>query len=177
VHEDGGDGCHGHLEGEGGGEDPAFALAEGAVEGGDEGCAEQEGDDGGEGFGPGEGGGGDGEVVGAEGEEDCVSCLVWGRCCVSCMFLVSFVGWMVYFLVGRLTCIETKHEYALYAQLSTRPETMKQTIRTRSAHLVETSAERCDLTFCKTVVGPGGDELLPLTMWLPSRGPSRYEYL
>jgi len=74
-------------------------------------------------------------------------------------------------------CIETKQLYALYAQLSTRPETMKQTIKTRSAHLVEMSAERWDLTFCKIVAGPGGDELLPLTLWLPSRGPSRYEYL
>jgi hypothetical protein len=55
---------------------------------------------------------------------------------------------------------------------------MKQTIKTRSAHLVEMSAERCDLTFCRAVAGPGGDELLPLTLlWLPSRGPSRYEYL
>jgi hypothetical protein len=46
------------------------------VKGRDQGCAEQEGEDGGEGFGPGEVWGGDGEVVGAEGEEDCVSCLV-----------------------------------------------------------------------------------------------------
>ena len=78
MHQDCGDGCHGHLEGEGGGEDPAFALAESAVEGRDECCAEQEGEDGGEGFCPGAGGGGDGEVVCAEGEEYCVSCLFRG---------------------------------------------------------------------------------------------------
>lgn len=83
----------------------------------------------------------------------------------------------ILFPTQKLTCIETKQLYALYAQLSTRPETMKQTIKTRSAHLVEMSAERWDLTFCKIVAGPGGDELLPLTLWLPSRGPSRYEYL
>jgi hypothetical protein len=64
----------------------------------------------------------------------------------------------ILFGFDKLTCIETKHEYALYAQLSTRPETMKQTIKTRSAHLVETSAERCDLTFSRVVDGPGGDE-------------------
>jgi hypothetical protein len=90
---------------------------------------------------------------------------------------VSVLLGAILFGFDKLTCIETKHEYALYAQLSTRPETMKQTIRTRSAHLVETSAERCDLTFPRIVVGPGGDEWLPLTLWLPSRGPSRYEYL
>ena len=53
MHQDCGDGRYGHLEGEGGGEHPAFALAESAVEGGDQGCAEQEGEDGGEGLGPG----------------------------------------------------------------------------------------------------------------------------
>jgi hypothetical protein len=92
-------------------------------------------------------------------------------------FILVWFGLINYLGSNKLTCIETKHEYALYAQLSTRPETMKQTIRTRSAHLVETSAERWDLTFPRVVVGPGGDEWLPLTLWLPSRGPSRYEYL
>jgi hypothetical protein len=71
----------------------------------------------------------------------------------------------------RRTCIETKHEYALYAPLSTRPEVKKQTIRIRSAHRVETSAVRYVLALCQLLVAFGGGGKLPLTML--SRGPSR----
>ena len=53
MHEDGGDDCHGHLEGERGGKDPSFSLAKGSVESRDEACTEQEGADRCEGLGPG----------------------------------------------------------------------------------------------------------------------------
>lgn len=72
-------------------------------------------------------------------------------------------------LIERLTCIDTKHEYALYAPLSTSPEMKKLTIKTRSAHRVETSAIRHDVAFSELLVSLGGGGGLPLL----SRGPSR----
>lgn len=47
-----------------------------------------------------------------------------------------------------LTCIETKHSYALYAPLSTRPEMKKQVMRMMSVHLVDTSAFRWVFAVC-----------------------------
>lgn len=77
--------------------------------------------------------------------------------------------WFGFDRVERLTCIDTKHEYALYAPLSTSPEMKKLTIRTRSAHRVETSAIKYDVAFSELLVSLGGGGGFPLL----SRGPSR----